>query len=252
MKKFKSLMMMAAIATASLLSFTSCDDDPWDGPHDWDDPYGWYGDYDDWGWNNNYWNDGQYGSQDNTLTAMAQTLCGEWGGAMTYSYINEDGQSRSTDQYYTTMKFFQYNSNKRSLSGEGVETDYLLDEKGNPIENQSQTLDFSWYIQNNGDIYIKYKKNESTFVFDYGSSQRGFYLGEENGKKNDVFYGYMIGTGSVNGDIIYIDLERMNDTGWSKKDITRSADSTSVLKFGKAPYQVPLKGHVASSFNARR
>lgn len=41
----KSLLMLAAIAVASL-SIVSCDDDPWDGPHSWrDDPYGWYGDY---------------------------------------------------------------------------------------------------------------------------------------------------------------------------------------------------------------
>ena len=74
---------------------------------------------------------------------MAQTLCGEWGGEMDYSYINDDGESRSTDVYYTTMKFFQYNQNSKSYSGEGVETDYLLDSQGNVIEDKSQTLDFS-------------------------------------------------------------------------------------------------------------
>lgn len=53
MKRMKSLLMLAAIAVASL-SIVSCDDDPWDGPHSWrDDPYGWYGDYGNWGWNNN-------------------------------------------------------------------------------------------------------------------------------------------------------------------------------------------------------
>lgn len=250
MKKFKTLMMMAAMATASLFSFTSCDDDPWDRPY-WDDPYGWYGDYDDWGWNNNQWNHGQQGSQDNTLTAMAQMLCGEWGGTLTYSYINEDGQSRSTDQYYTTMKFFQYNQNSRSLSGEGVETDYLTDNQGNPIESQSQTLDFYWYIQDNGDIYIKYKKSGATFVLDYGSSQRGFYMGEEQGHRNDVFYGYMIGTGNVNGDIIYIDFERMNQTGWAKKSSTRAASDNQVVSFGHSAYQVPVKA-TGSQFNNRR
>ena len=174
MKYIKSLLMLAAITVASM-TFVSCDDDPWY------DPYGWSNNYGDWHWNNDYWNQGGNGNNQDgdERTAMAQTLCGEWGGEMDYSYINEDGESRSTDVYYTTMKFFQYNQNSKSYSGEGVETDYLLDSQGNVIEDKSQTLDFSWYIEDNGDIYIKYKNSGATFVLDYGSSQAGFHLGYE-------------------------------------------------------------------------
>lgn len=42
MKKFRALLMLAAIAVASL-SIVSCDDDPWDDPyshwHGWGDGY---------------------------------------------------------------------------------------------------------------------------------------------------------------------------------------------------------------------
>ena len=150
MKYIKSLLMLAAITVASM-TFVSCDDDPWY------DPYGWSNNYGDWNWNNDYWNQGGNGNNQggDERTAMAQTLCGEWDGEMDYSYINPDGESRSTEVYYTTMKFFQYNQNSKSYSGEGVETEYLLDSQGNVIEDKSQTLDFSWYIEDNGDIYIK-------------------------------------------------------------------------------------------------
>lgn len=43
---------MAVIAAMSL-TMTSCDGDDY-----WNDPYGWYDHYDDWGWNNNDWNNG--------------------------------------------------------------------------------------------------------------------------------------------------------------------------------------------------
>lgn len=224
MKYIKSLLMLAAITVASM-TFVSCDDDPlYDG----------------------YWNQGGNGNNQggDERTAMAQTLCGEWGGEMDYSYINEDGESRSTDVYYTTMKFFQYNQNSKSYSGEGVETDYLLDSQGNVIEDKSQTLDFSWYIENNGDIYIKYKNSGATFVLDYGSSQAGFHLGY------DTFFGYMIGTGSVKGDVIYFDFERLNDTNNAKAQ-TRGAGVTEHKSFGKAAYQSPIKG-TSSRFNSRR
>ena len=248
MKKMRFMWMLVAMAMMSF-TFTSCDDDPWDDHYHWNDPYGWSNGYGDWGWNNNYWNQGgNGGNQGDTRTQMAQTLCGEWGGRMDYSYINEDGESRSTDTYYTTMKFFQYNSNSRSYSGDGVETDYAVDNNGNIIENQSQTLDFSWYIESNGDIYIKYKKSGATFVMDYGSSQSGFHLGAEQGKNYDTFFGYMIGTGSVKGDVIYIDFERLNDTN-NAKAVTRSSDSAK--SFGKGAHQAPLRG-TSSKFNSRR
>ena len=218
MKNIKSLLMLAAITVASM-TFVSCDDDPWYDGY-WHDPYGWSDNYGDWHWNNDYWNQGGNGNN------------------------QEDGESRSTDVYYTTMKFFQYNQNSKSYSGEGVETDYLLDSQGNVIEDKSQTLDFSWYIEDNGDIYIKYKNSGATFVLDYGSSQAGFHLGY------DTFFGYMIGTGSVKGDVIYFDFKRLNDTNNAKAQ-TRGADVTEHKSFGKAAYQSPIKG-TTSRFNSRR
>lgn len=70
MKKVYSLQTMAVIAAMSL-TMTSCDGDDY-----WYDPYGWYDHYDDWGWNNDDWNQGQQGSQDNTLLAMAHWRMG--------------------------------------------------------------------------------------------------------------------------------------------------------------------------------
>lgn len=94
MKKVYSLLTMAVIAAMSL-TLTSCDDDYWDDHYGWNDPYGWYDHYDDWGWNNNDWNNGsQGGSQNSDLVDMAQLLTGEWYGPVTYSALSNDGQSR--------------------------------------------------------------------------------------------------------------------------------------------------------------
>ena len=66
---------------------------------------------------------------------------------------------------------------------------------------------------------------------DAGAKQYGFYLGDEKGQ--DVFYGYMIGTGKAKGDVMQIDLVRYDPSGARKK--TRSAATDSVaLGFGKA------------------
>ena len=173
---------------------------------------------------------------------MAQTLCGEWEGLMTYSYINDDNESRTTEKFGTNMKFFQYNNSQNALSGSGVETDYELDSSGNAT-GTTKTLEFSWYIEDNGDIYIKYTNSGATFVMDYGSSQAGFHLGSESGKNTDTFYGYMIGTGSVKGDIIYINLERKNQVS------TKAAKA--LASFGKGATYQPLKGTM-SKLNSRR
>lgn len=243
MKKSKFLMTMAATAALSF-GLTGCDNDHWDHGYGWRDPYAWYGDYGNssWGWNDNSWNDNQQGSEDNTLTLMAQTLCGEWEGLMTYSYINDDNESRTTEEFGTNMKFFQYNNSQNALSGSGVETDYELDTSGHAT-GTTKTLEFSWYIEDNGDIYIKYTNSGATFVMDYGSSQAGFHLGSESGKNTDTFYGYMIGTGSVKGDIIYIDLERKNQVS------TKAAQPSA--SFGKGATFQPLKGTM-SKLNSRR
>ena len=112
----------------------------------------------------------------------------------------------------------------------------------------SQTLEFTWYIDNNGDIYIRYAKSGATFVLDAGASQTGFHLGEEQGRDRYTFYGYMIGVGNAKGDIINFDFEEV-PTGFAKKVTRASAaaagDSISVSSgntFGKSTGIKKLSG----------
>ena len=243
---------MAVIAAMSL-TLTSCDgDDYWDDPHGWDDPYGWYNHYDDWGWNNNDWNNGsQGGSQNSDLVDMAQLLTGEWYGPVTYSYLSDDGQSRQTDEFYADMKFFQYAYSRDALSGEGTEEDYVYNGDGSVAEQQH--LEFSWYIDDNYDIYIKYKNSGATFVMDYGSSQAGFFLGREKGSNVDSFFGYMIGTGSSKGDVIYINLLRQNTVNNSKVAKVQAKDGTKkMVSFGDSSRVYPLLKATAAQLNHRR
>ena len=215
MKKFNRIWMWMAIAAASF-SFTSCDDDDY-----------WYDDYNHggWGWNQGDWNNGSNGSQDDDLLLEAQTLTGDWRGSVMLSELAEDGQSRDNYSFNAKMTFYQTGNKVNTLCGDGIEQDYI-EETGEP-----QTLKFTWYIDNNGDIYIRYNKSGFTYVMDLGSSQSGFFLGEEKGR--DVFYGYMIGTGAAMGDVMQIDLVRYDPSGARKK--TRSAATDSVApSFGKA------------------
>lgn len=246
MKKVYSLLTMAVIAAMSL-TMTSCDGDDY-----WYDPYGWYDHYDDWGWNNNDWNNGsQGGSQNSDLVDMAQLLTGEWYGLVTYSYLSDDGQSRQTDEFYADMKFFQYANTRDALSGEGVETDYVYNEDGT-VKDQ-QTLEFSWYINNNMDLYIKYKDTGATYVMDYGSSQAGWHIGEEEGYNVDTFWGYMIGTGKVKGDILYINLLRQNTVNNSKVAKVQAKDGTKkMVSFGDSSRVYPLLKATAAQLNHRR
>jgi hypothetical protein len=209
MKKISSYLAMMLLATMPF-AFTSCDDDPWDGP----DEHYWYDDYDNYSWNNNYNN--EYDSQNNTLLAEAQTLCGEWQGSMKYQYT-EDG-TRKTAEFNVNMMFYQYGTSNNSLSGNGVEIDTTGD--------QSQTLKFSWYIdEKTGDIYVKYTDSKNVYVMDATSKNYGFHLGAESGQNVDTFWGYMIGTNT--DDVIYIDLERVNTT--SAKAMTRSTEATKTI-----------------------
>ena len=196
MKKFNRIWMWMAIAAASF-SFTSCDDDDY-----------WYDDYNHggWGWNQGDWNNGSNGSQND--------------------YLLSEAQSRNNYSFNAEMTFYQAGDKVNSLSGNGVEVDYADDGS-----NESQTLKFTWYIDKNGDIYIRYNDSDATYVMDAGAKQYGFYLGDEKGR--DVFYGYMIGTGKAKGDVMQIDLERYDPSGARKK--TRAAATDSVApSFGKA------------------
>ena len=150
------------------------------------------------------------------------------------------------------MKFFQYANTRDALSGEGVETDYKYNDDGSLADQQ--TLEFKWYIDDNYDIYIKYKNSGATFVMDYGSSQAGFHLGYEKGHDKDTFWGYMIGTGSSKGDVIYIDLERVNQTSQAKAfGSSKTSEKTvkSSSSFGKGATIKPLKTD-SSRLNNRR
>lgn len=203
MNKFTHTLAMVAVA-ALPFSMTSCDDDPWfhDGPHD------------EW---------------DNDLIEMAQVLCGEWDGTMTYYEALSDG-SRQQYEFYANMEFYQYGNSSNSLSGNGVEVDETRDANGNVTD--SQTLKFSWYIdEQTGNIYVRYENSGSTFVLDNGSTTYGFHVGPEKGHRNDTFYGYMIGTN--NDDVIYIDLERVNSSSYAKAANGKTVTPASSI-FGSA------------------
>ena len=99
-------------------------------------------------------------------------------------------------------------------------------------------------MDDKGDIYIK-DTSGPTYVMDAGASQYGFHLGVEQGKPNDTFFGYMIGTGIAKGDIMYIDLER--NTSSSARSLSRSAsrsDSTAASSFGGAPGRTSMAGTI--------
>ena len=210
MKKITSILTVLAVA-ALPFAFTSCDDD-----YDY-----WYGDTYPWWYN--YHEDGgrwDYGDNNddnpgNTLVDEAQVLNGEWNGTMAYT----NGNDGTTDQFYATMTFVQNNSN--AIKGTGTEYDYYRNADGSV--GNSQTLHFSWYIDNNGDIYVKYDSG-STFVMDMNASQHGFYLDEATG----IFRGYMIGTN--NSDLIYFDFTRQ--TSGAKSSKGQKAVSPKTTTFG--------------------
>ncbi len=89
---------------------------------------------------------------------------------------------------------------------------------------------------------------------DHGSSQAGFHLGAEKGYDVDTFWGYMIGTGKVKGDVIYIDLKRVNPTSQAKAFGSSKASEKTVKSsssFGKGATIKPLKAD-SSRLNNRR
>ncbi len=230
MKKSKTIMALAAMAVAAF-SFTSCDE-PYE-RHGWNDPYGWYNNYNDWSWNNNDWNDGTQDSQDTQLLNLANTLMGEWYGSAQFSYLNDDGESRTTKDFNVDMKFFQYGTSGKALCGQGIEEDIKYADDG--TVSDSQTLTFNWYIDDNGDIYIKYDDG-GTYVMDGTAKYYGYYVGYEKNNPKDVFYGYMIGIGQAQGKLMYIDLTRVNTTSNAKGNASANsieqAGATEHLSFG--------------------
>lgn len=209
MKKITRILTVLAVA-ALPFAFTSCDDD-----YDY-----WYGDTYPW-WYNYHEDDGRWDYGDNnddnpgnTLVDEAQVLNGEWNGTMAYT----NGSNGTTDQFYATMTFVQNNSN--AIKGTGTEYDYYRNDDGS-VAN-SQTLHFSWYIDNNGDIYVKYDSG-STFVMDMNASQHGFYLDEATG----IFRGYMIGTN--NSDLIQFDFTRQTSGAKGSKGLKAVSPKTTTF-----------------------
>nr|WP_308536306.1 hypothetical protein [uncultured Prevotella sp.] len=176
-----------------------------------------------YGWDSNY--DNEVPTADQNLLDEVQMLCGEWQGTMVYEYTSDNSKQRIQETYMANMKFFQYNAVSNSLSGNGVEVD--TDADGN-----TQTLDFSWYVAMNGDIYIKYKSG-TIFVLDANSQTEGFHLGYENERGYDTFFGVAISTNTE--DVIYIDLERQatNAKGMFSK-MRAAAGRLGKKSFGKA------------------
>ena len=173
-------------------------------------------------WNNNYNN--QYNSSNNQLVVEAQTLTGEWEGNMIYEYTNDQTHQRVRDQFKANMKFFQYDSSTNSLSGNGVEVD--TNSKG-----ETQTLNFSWYVNNDGNIYIKYTKSGTIFVLDKNKGNDGFHLGYEQGKGYDTFFGTGYSTNTT--DVIKLDLARQRPAS-AKASTLSTRVASQHTSFGKA------------------
>lgn len=253
MKKFRFLMMMAALATFSF-SLSSCDD----GWHDswYDDPYAWSYGYGNWGWNNNYWNNpgggdnpgGGSSDKDKKLQEEASALCANWQGTMDYSYIDDNTKRRVSQRRLATMEFYQLDSQKGTLRGNGIETDELVGADGKGT-GETQTVKFKWYVDNNSDIYIQYQtENLSVFVMDAGASQYGFKLNDTKG----TFQGYMMGTGVAQGDVAYIDLRRVDDADNAKASVLSRAAEGGNVEFGAGATLQPMQSIRATGFVGRR
>ena len=177
-------------------------------------------------------------------------LVGDWMG--TVKLQEQDGNG-GTSLYEFNANMIFYQDRQNATTGSGVEIDQTTDENGSPV---SQTLKFTWSIADNNNIYIKYNDSGSTYLLDANASEDGygFHLGQEKGYQNDTFYGYMIGTGSVKGDLMYIDLERNSSSSARVKSrATDSANSTaSAQTFGKTSSRKSLVGEVTKGLPARR
>ena len=201
MKKMKLMWMLIAIAMMSF-TFVSCDDDPWDEP--WHDNGGWV-------------RPGGNGGDNQVTTAdEADALCGEWYGPVKYTYKNDNGGYDVTE-FYANMRFSRYNTN--SVNGVGTETDYTYNEDGSVAD--TQTLTFKWKILDNFDIQITYDGG-GIYVLDANASQKGFALGYDDKSKKNMFSGYMIGTGDVQGNEIAFDFEAVAQTKTRASSIVES------------------------------
>ena len=172
-------------------------------------------------WDNNYRQ--EQNTQVSRLVQEAQTLTGEWAGSMTIEYTDDNTKQRMRNSFQANMKFFQYNSSANSLQGNGVEVD--TDAQGN-----TQTLVFSWNVDNNGDIYIKYTNSGTIFRLDMKSTNEGFHLGYEQAKGYDTFFGTARSTNTT--DVMSFNLARQRPANAKTENaLTRASSKAS---FGSA------------------
>ena len=172
-------------------------------------------------WDNNYRQ--EQNTQVSRLVQEAQTLTGEWAGSMTIEYTDDNTKQRMRNSFQANMKFFQYNSSANSLQGNGVEVD--SDAQGN-----TQTLAFSWNVDNNGDIYIKYTNSGTIFRLDMKSTNEGFHLGYEQAKGYDTFFGTARSTNTT--DVMSFNLARQKPANAKTENaLTRASSKAS---FGSA------------------
>ena len=254
MKRITKLFLALAIVV-SPLALTSCDDDYYDNLvtsavrnylYQYPDGSSYYTAYNWFYYNypeattsefyafmdavgsNRYYNwDNNYRQEQNTqvsrLVEEAQTLTGEWAGSMTIEYTDNKTGQRLSSSFHANMKFFQYNSSANSLQGNGVEVD--TDAQGN-----TQTLAFSWNIDNNGDIYIKYTNSGTIFRLVMNSSTEGFHLGYEQAKGYDTFFGTARSTNTT--DVMNFNLARQRPANAKAQNaLTRASSKAS---FGSA------------------
>ena len=187
MKTMRNLFVTGALGMLAC-TLNSCDEDHYYYEERYD--YAWR-DRGDNGYNQN--NDN---SQDNSnLVAEAQCLRGHWQGLIVYEYTDEQTGQRATAKFNADMEFDQYDNSTNPLRGRGREIDTAGEE--------TQELRFMWYIEENtGNIYIKYDGSGKTYVMDAASQEKGFFLDSDN------FYGYMIGVGMDNDDLLQFAFTR--------------------------------------------
>lgn len=172
-------------------------------------------------WNYNYRQD--QNEQLSRLAQEAQTLTGEWAGDMTNEYTDDNTGQRKRSSFHANMKFFQYRSSANSLQGNGVEID--TDARGN-----TQTLDFSWKVLDNGSIEIKYSKSKTIFILDANSVNDSFHLGYDESKGYDTFFGVARSTNTT--DVLRFDLARQRPANAKAENALTRASSTA--SFGSA------------------
>lgn len=197
MKKLLHILALAAMV-ALPFAMVSCEDDPWHDPFGPDEP----------GWNGG-------GNEDDEPYDLAKLLIGKWNGSMTFYAEQADG-SLQPYSFSTNMVFYT-NSTQQSLSGSGYEVDYNDKETADPLY-------FTWRIDASTlNIYITYTnddKTKSTYVVDFGNSERSSFIDE------NTFKGYMMAQNS--NSYIVFDLQYVISNQSTNR--STSAALTNALK----------------------